>query len=60
MSNTAFSLMKYLTLLKIAFYISESNNARYLVPLYSLINPSTLSNITCKGFAPNKVLNQTS
>ena len=32
-------------------YFSGPNNTIYLVPSETLINPSTLSNLICKGFS---------
>ena len=34
----------------------SSNNTKYLILLWILINPSTLSNVTDYGFAPAEVL----
>ena len=39
-----------------ALYFSGLNYIKYLVPSQTLINPSTLWNVICNGFAPIKVL----
>ena len=37
-------------------YFSGPNNTKYLVSLQTLVNPSILSNLICKGLTPIKVL----
>ena len=39
-------------------YFSAPNNTKYLVSSETLINPSILLNVICKGFKPIKILYQ--
>ena len=47
-----FSLIRYLTYLQTSSHLPQSNNTKYLILLWTLINPSILSNIKRNGFAP--------
>ena len=43
-------------IVKYIIFFSGQNNAKYLLPLQTLIDPSILSSLICNGFAPIKVL----
>ena len=46
-------MIRYLNLSKIvSYFLSDSNNDRYLNPSYFLTNPLALSKIIGEGFAP--------
>ena len=51
-----FSLKRYLILSQISAHPLWSNNTKYLIPSWILINKSVLSNLIHNGFVPGKVL----